>query len=72
MSMTQKEMALYLEIALGEGNTDIRLEKNSYEFRVHYRNGGASCSRAIVYSLGCAIRACVENIQRLEKKIAAE
>jgi hypothetical protein len=47
ISMNQKEMALFLEIAI-EGHKEIRIEKGAYEFRVHYRDSsGATCSRAI-------------------------
>ena len=46
ISMNQKQMALYLEV-LASGAKNIRIEKGEYEFRVHYRLDGASCSRAI-------------------------
>jgi hypothetical protein len=70
MQLTQREMALLLSILSDKSNTDVEIEKTPSEFRVHYRNNGASCSRAAVYSLAGSMLESMAKINELEKKLA--
>ena len=70
ISMTSREMALYLSIMEDKSKTNVRIEKTPSEFRVHYKSNGASCSRAAVYSLAGSMLESAAKIRELEKSFA--
>lgn len=70
MEMNKQEMALFLEVAMNEKNTDVRLERTASKFTVHYRCFGGIASRSIVYSLAGSMMEAAADIRRLEKQIA--